>query len=236
MDNRFSRTEILLGEDGFKRVCAARVAVFGIGGVGGHASDALVRSGIGAIDLFDSDTVDITNINRQLVATDRTVGAVKVEAAREHLLSVNPSCDIRAHRLFYSEENADSVDLSSYDYVIDAIDSVKSKVLLIKNASLAGTPIISAMGAGNKLDPTAFRVSDISKTSVCPLARIMRRELRAVGVTHLKVVYSEEPPVSAVVTGGEKTRHAPASIAFVPSVMGLILAGEVIKDIAGIEH
>ena len=231
MDERFSRSELLLGEDGARRVYGSRVAVFGIGGVGGHAAEALARAGVGKIDLIDADTVSVSNLNRQIVALGSTVGRAKVEVMRERILDINPDCVVTAHKIFYSEENADGIDFSSYDYVIDAIDTVKSKLLLIERANAAGVRIISSMGAGNKLDPTAFEVADIYKTSVCPLARVMRTELRRRAIPSLKVVYSKEEP-SRAVADDSGTRHAPGSISFVPSVAGLILAGEVIKDIA----
>ena len=231
MDERFSRSELLIGKDGATRVRGARVAVFGIGGVGGHAAEALARSGVGKIDLIDADTVSVSNLNRQIVALGSTVGRAKVEVMKERILDINPWCEVKAHEVFFSEENASDFDFSAYDYVIDAIDTVKSKILLIERANACGTKIISSMGAGNKLDPTAFEVSDIYKTSVCPLARVMRTELRRRNVPSLKVVYSKEEPLRAV-ADGSGTRHAPGSIAFVPSVVGLIIAGEVIKDIA----
>ena len=231
MDSVFSRTELLVGKEGMERLKNAKVCVFGVGGVGGYAVEALARSGVGTIHLVDSDTVSETNINRQIIATRSTVGRPKVEVARERILEINPEARVETFNLFYSSETKHKIKLSDYDYVIDAIDSVKSKILLIVSAKEASVSIISSMGAGNKLDPTAFRVADISKTSVCPLAKTVRLELRKRGINHLKVVYSEETPIKAVVTE-EKTRHAPGSIAFVPSVVGLIIGGEVIKDIA----
>ena len=231
MDERFSRSNLLLGEEGAKRISEAHVAVFGIGGVGGHAAEALARAGIGKIDLIDADTVSVSNLNRQIIALDSTVGRAKVEVMKERILDINPGCTVTSYELFYSEENANAIDLSVYDYVIDAIDTVKSKLLLIERANSLGTRIISSMGAGNKLDPTAFEVADIYKTSVCPLARVMRTELRRRKIPSLKVVYSKEEPIRAV-ADDSGARHAPGSISFVPSVAGLILAGEVIKDIA----
>jgi tRNA A37 threonylcarbamoyladenosine dehydratase len=227
----FSRTELLLGKAGMDKLKASRVALFGVGGVGGYALEALVRSGVGHITLIDGDCVSESNINRQIIATQKTVGIPKVEAARERALQINPHADIRTMNMFYTRENADEIDLTEYDYVIDAIDTVSSKIELIVRANQGGVAIISSMGAGNKLDPCAFEVSDIYKTSVCPLARVMRTELKRRGIKHLKVVYSKEEPIRRVVDGEEK-RHAPASIAFVPSVVGLIIAGEVIKQIA----
>ena len=215
------------------RLVRARVAVFGIGGVGGHCVQALARAGVGAIDVFDDDVVSLSNINRQAVAMSSTLGRPKVEVIRDQILDINPAAVVTCRKMFYTPENADGVDLSVYDYIVDAIDTVKAKVELICRANAADVPVISAMGAGNKLDPTAFRVADIYQTSVCPLARVMRTELRRRGVKHLKVVYSREGPVRVVAdeTGG---RHAPGSVSFVPPVMGMILAGEVIKDLVGI--
>lgn len=232
MNEIFSRSELLLGSYGLDRLKAARVAVFGIGGVGGHAAEALARTGVGKIDLIDADTVSKSNINRQAVALMSTVGKYKVDVMRERILDINPGCKVRTYKVFYSAESADTFKFSEYDYVIDAIDTVSSKLELICRAKAEGVKIISAMGAGNKLDPTAFTVTDIYKTSVCPLARVMRGELRRRGIKSLKVVYSKEEPIPAVAKDGSSKRHAPGSLAFVPSVVGLIMAGEVIKDIA----
>lgn len=229
-NERFSRTELLLGENAIMKLEDTRVAIFGVGGVGGYVAEALCRSGVGAIDLIDADTVSASNINRQIIALTSTVGRAKVEVMRERMLDINPDVKVSVHKIFYSEENSGEIDLSAYDYVVDAIDTVKSKLHLIEKAKACGVKIISSMGAGNKLDPTAFEVSDIYKTSVCPLARVMRTELRKRGVKDLKVVYSKEEPQHAV-ADGEGTRHAPGSVAFVPSVVGLIIAGEVIKDL-----
>lgn len=226
----FVRTELLLGEPAMNKLAATRVAIFGVGGVGGYALEALVRSGVGAIDVIDFDTVSESNINRQIIATEQTVGRYKVDVCRERALSINSKVQISAIRSFFSADNADEFDLASYDYIIDAIDTVSAKIELIARAQAAGTPIISSMGAGNKLDPTRFEVSDIHKTSVCPLARVMRTELKKRGVRKLKVVYSKEEPIKRTVDGDG--RHAPGSVAFVPSVVGLIIAAEVIKDIA----
>lgn len=237
----FSRSELLLGRAGMERLAASRVAVFGIGGVGGHAVEALARCGIGALDLIDSDTVSITNINRQMAATLDTVGQYKTNAAAQRIRSIHPDCRITCHHTFFLPENADDFDFSLYDYVIDAIDTISGKITIICRAHTCGTPVISSMGAGNKLDPTAFRVTDIYRTSVCPLARVMRHELKKRGIPELKVVYSEEPPIRipedaaariAKAEPGGKTR-IPGSVSFVPSVAGLILAGEVIKDLTG---
>ncbi len=233
MDGMFSRTRMLLGDLAMDRLKAARVAVFGIGGVGGHAVEALVRSGIGALDLIDSDRVALSNLNRQIIATHNTLGMRKVEAARDRILSINPDCQVKTYPIFYLPETADQFDFTQYDYVVDAIDTVAGKVQLIEAAQAAQGPVISSMGAGNKLDPTAFRVADISKTSVCPLARVMRRELRKRGIQHVKVVYSTEPPLTPGPSDEEtRRRSTPGSTAFVPAVAGLILAGEVIKDIS----
>ena len=235
MDDLFARTRLLLGQDGLDRLAAARVAVFGVGGVGGYAVEALARSGVGALDLIDSDTVDATNLNRQIIATVDAIGRSKVEVAAERVASINPSCVVRAHQCFFLPETAGQFDFAAFDYVVDAVDTVSAKIALVEAAFAARVPIGSSMGAGNKLDPTAFRVADIYETSVDPLARVMRRELRRRGIPSLKVVYSTEPPLvpadddMAVKDG---TRPAPGSVAFVPSVAGLILGGEVVKDLA----
>ena len=230
-DEKFSRSALLLGDTGVDKLKNSHVAVFGAGGVGGYVIEALVRSGVGKIDIFDNDTVSVSNFNRQIIATEKTLGMAKTEAAKTRILEINPCCEVITHNVFYSAECAGEYDLSIYDYVIDAIDSVKSKIELIRRATEAGVKIISSMGTGNKLDPTMLELSDISKTSVCPLARVMRRELKGIGITHLKVLYSKEEPIKAVASedGG---RHAPGSVSFVPSVGGLIIAGEVIKEIA----
>ncbi|WP_288220638.1 tRNA threonylcarbamoyladenosine dehydratase [uncultured Adlercreutzia sp.] len=235
MDDLFARTRLLLGQDGLDRLAAARVAVFGVGGVGGYVVEALARSGVGALDLIDSDTVDATNLNRQIIATVDAIGRSKVEVAAERVASINPSCVVRAHQCFFLPETAGQFDFAAFDYVVDAVDTVSAKIALVEAAFAAGVPIVSSMGAGNKLDPTAFRVADIYETSVDPLARVMRRELRRRGIPSLKVVYSTELPLvpadddMAVKDG---TRPAPGSVAFVPSVAGLILGGEVVKDLA----
>ena len=232
MLNEFSRTEALLGSGSVERLSRCRVAVFGIGGVGGYTVEALARSGIGALDLIDSDTVSETNINRQLVALRSTVGQRKVDVAAARVGDINPRCAVRTFDCFFLPETADRFDFSAYDYVVDAVDTVSAKVELAVRATAAGVPLIAAMGAGNKLDPTRFRVTDIYKTSGCPLARVMRHELRARGIDRLKVVFSDEQPVSGTVD--ETTgRPAPASCAFVPSVMGLVIAGEVVRDLTG---
>ena len=248
MLNQFSRTELLIGKEGLNKLASARVAVFGIGGVGGYAVEALARSGVGALDLIDDDRICITNLNRQLHATRKTVGKYKVDVAAERVAEINPNCVVRTYKTFYLPETEAEFDFHDYDYVIDAIDTVTGKLSLVKNANACGTPIISSMGAGNKLDPTKFEVADIYKTSVCPLARTMRRELKKFGIKHLKVVYSKEEPIRpaeddeiscrshcvcppGTVRKCTVRRDIPGSTAFVPSVVGLIIAGEVIKDL-----
>lgn len=225
----FDRSEVLLGADALTTLKNSHVAVFGVGGVGSYTIEALVRGGIGKLSVFDGDVVSETNINRQLVATTKTVGKDKVEIAKNHVLDVNPEITIRANKMFFSQENADSIDFTEFDYVVDAIDTVSSKLLLIEKSKAAGVPIISCMGAGNKLDPTRFEVADISKTSVCPLAKVMRYELKKRGITKVKVVYSKEEPIKHGIS--ENVRPLPGSVSFVPSVAGLIIAGEVIKDL-----
>ena len=232
MEDMFSRTRMLLGDAAMDRLKRARVAVFGVGGVGGHVVEALTRSGVGALDLIDSDRVELSNLNRQIIATRDTLGMLKVDAAKARVLSINPDCQVKTYPIFFLPETADMFDFSQYDYVVDAIDTVAGKLQLIEAAQAAGVPVISSMGAGNKLDPTAFRVADISKTSVCPLARVMRRELKKRGIDHVKVVYSTEPALSPAPAGEETPRRAtPGSVAFVPAVAGLVLAGEVVKDL-----
>ena len=235
MDSQFSRTGLLLGDDAMTRLKNARVAVFGIGGVGGYAVEALCRSGVGALDLFDHDTVSLTNLNRQIIATHDTVGKLKVEAARERILSIHPAAIVRTHPVFYTPETAGDYDFTQYDYIIDAIDTVTGKLCIIQNAIAAGVPVISCMGTGNKLDATALQVTDISKTTNCPLARVMRKELRKRGIHHLKVVYSTEDALTPVGAEEEAAalgkRTIPGSTAFVPGAAGLILAGEVIRDL-----
>lgn len=237
--NPYSRTELLLGKDAMKKLRNSRVAVFGLGGVGGYAVEGLARSGVGALDLIDHDTVSITNINRQILATRDTVGKSKAEIAALRVKSIDPDIQVTALQTFFSPDTAAQFHFENYDYVIDAIDTVTGKLALVAAAKAAGTPIICAMGAGNKLDPTAFRVADIYQTSVCPLARIMRKECRKRGIDQLKVVYSEEDPIPCTLPPDDPAwaelpegRNAlPGSCAFVPSVMGLIIAGEVIKDL-----
>ncbi|MDE6355720.1 MAG: tRNA threonylcarbamoyladenosine dehydratase [Clostridia bacterium] len=232
MDERFLRTAMALGEEAVERLKKSRVAVFGAGGVGGHCIEALCRSGVGAIDVIDNDEITLSNLNRQIFATEKTVGRLKAEAAVERLNEINPACRAQAINLFYLPETANEIDLSAYDYIVDAIDTVSAKIALAENAQKAGVPIISCMGAGNKLNPAAFTVCDISKTSVCPLARVMRRELKKRGVDKLKVVYSTEPPLTPLFAEPlANGKIPPASVAFVPAVAGLIAAGEVIKDL-----
>ncbi len=229
----FCRTERLLGAATVEKLSQSRVAVFGIGGVGGHAAEALVRSGIGALDIVDGDEVALSNINRQIIALHSTVGMPKTEAAAERFLDINPNLRLKKFQLRLSEETAGEFDFSAYDYVIDAIDDVRAKVLLAVKCKESGTPLISSMGAGNKVDPTKFQVADIYKTSVCPLARVMRRELKQRGIEHLKVVFSTELPAAPTKEG---ERVVPASCAFVPSVAGLIIASEVVKDIVNADN
>ena len=245
MNEAFSRTALQLGDDAVERLTQARVAVFGIGGVGGYAVEALARSGVGTLDLVDDDTVAPSNLNRQIIATHHTLGQYKVDAAKERILFINPDAVVNTHRTFYLPQTAADFDLSQYDYIIDAIDTVAGKIALIEAAKAVGTPVISCMGAGNKLDATAFQVADISKTTVCPLARVMRKELGKRGIRHLKVVYSTELPLEGQAPAEEGTpasdtrpaqkraKPTPGSNAFVPAVAGLILAGEVIRDLTG---
>ena len=237
----FCRTGLLLGEEAIDKLASSRVAVFGVGGVGGYVAEALARSGVGAIDLIDDDDVALSNLNRQIIALHSNVGQPKVEVAAARIKDINPDCRVTVHKCFYLPETADRFDFREYDYVVDAIDTVTGKLMLAEQAKEAGTPIISSMGAGNKLDPTAFRVADIKQTKVCPLARVMRRELKKRGIDTLKVVYSEEQALTPAGTteeteGAHAKRQTPGSIAFVPSVAGLIAAGEVIKDLCDIKR
>lgn len=244
MDERYVRTAGLIGEAGISRLRATRVAIFGVGGVGSYVVEALARAGVGALDLIDSDTVARSNINRQIIATEKTVGMAKVDAAAARVKDINPDVTVRVHQIFFEGEES-GLDFSEYDYIVDCIDSVSAKVNMAVMADKVGVPMISSMGTGNKLDPTAFEVSDISKTSVCPLARAVRVALRKRGIDHLKVVYSKELPKSANFAQNgdpcneiqQKTdgRPAPTSISFVPSVAGLIIAGEVVCDLVGIK-
>lgn len=248
MLNQFSRTELIFGKDAMEKLFNSRIAVFGIGGVGSYTAEALVRSGIGAIDIFDDDKVCLTNINRQLFATRKTVGKYKVDVAEERLLEINPNVKITKHNMFFTNENASDIDFKVYDYIVDAIDTVTGKLALVEKANENSIPIISAMGAGNKIDPTRFQVTDIYKTEVCPLAKVMRSELKKRGIKNLKVVYSKEEPIKPKATENlcskkncicppdtkrkcSVRRQIPGSNAFVPPVVGLIIAGEVIKDL-----
>ena len=250
MLNQFSRTQLLLGQEGMEKLFQARVAVFGIGGVGGYTVEALARSGVGTLDLIDDDKICLTNLNRQIFATRKTVGQYKVDIAQQRILEINPKAVVHTYKTFYAPQTAELFDFSQYDYVVDAIDTVTGKLDLVEQAEKAGVPIISSMGAGNKMDPTAFEVADIYETSVCPLARVMRKELKKRGIKKLKVVYSKEPPMTPIddmavscrtncicPPGTERKctqrRQVPGSNAFVPSVVGLIIAGEVVKDLSG---
>ena len=237
MDDQFSRTRLLLGDDGIEKLKNARVAVFGVGGVGGYAVEALARAGVGALDLIDNDTVACSNLNRQIIATHDTIGKLKVDVAADRVHAINPDCTVRVYRTFYLPETKDQFDFTQYDYVVDAIDTVSGKISLVLQAKEAGVPIICAMGAGNKLDPSMFEVADLYKTSVCPLARVMRTECRKRGIKHLKVVYSKEPPVTPLVSAEDMApgkRSVPGSVSFVPAAAGLILAGEVVRDLVGL--
>ena len=253
MLNQFSRTELLLGKESMERLANARVAVFGVGGVGSYTVEALVRSGVGTIDLIDDDKVCLTNLNRQIIATRKTVGQYKADVMKERILEINPNAVVHVHKCFFLPENSDEFDFSQYSYVVDAVDTVTAKIALVLKAQEAGVPVISSMGAGNKLNPADFEVADIYKTSVCPLAKVMRRELKKRGVKHLKVVYSKEKPITPIEDMSiscrsncicppgaahkcTERRAIPGSIAFVPSVVGLIIAGEVIKDLTGVTN
>lgn len=252
MLNQFSRTQLLFGEEGMKKLYQARVAVFGIGGVGGYTVEALARSGVGALDIIDDDRVCLTNINRQIHATRKTVGQYKVDVAEARILEINPNAVVHKYKTFYAPQTAEQFDFTQYDYVVDAIDTVTGKLELVEQAQKAGVPIISSMGAGNKVDPTAFEVADIYETSVCPLARVMRRELKRRGIKKLKVVYSKEPAMTPIddmsiscrthcicppgtARKCTQRRQVPGSNAFVPAVAGLIIAGEVVKDLSKFE-
>ena len=250
MLNQFSRTQLLLGQEGMEKLFQARVAVFGIGGVGGYTVEALARSGVGTLDLIDDDRICLTNLNRQIFATRKTVGQYKVDIAQQRILEINPKAVVHTYKTFYAPQTAELFDFSQYDYVVDAIDTVTGKLELVEQAEKAGVPIISSMGAGNKMDPTAFEVADIYETSVCPLARVMRKELKKRGIKKLKVVYSKESPMTPIddmaiscrtncicppgtARKCTQRRQVPGSNAFVPSVVGLIIAGEVVKDLTG---
>ena len=239
MDDQFSRTRLLLGDDGIKKLQKARVAVFGVGGVGGYVVEALARAGVGALDLIDNDTVARSNLNRQIIATLDTIGKPKVDVAADRVHAINPACTVRVFRTFYLPETKDQFDFTQYDYVVDAIDTVSGKIALVLQAKEAGVPIICAMGAGNKLDPSMFEVADLYKTSVCPLARVMRTECRKRGIRRLKVVYSKEPPVTPAAPAEDMApgkRSVPGSVSFVPAAAGLILAGEVVRDLVGLSR
>lgn len=234
MENQFARTELLLGSEAMEKLKKARVIVFGIGGVGGYVVEALARSGVGSFALVDNDEVNITNLNRQIIATRDTIGKYKVDVMKERILSINPEAEVTVHKCFYLPENSGEFDFSQYSYVVDAIDTVTAKIELVLQAQKAGVPVISSMGTGNKLDPTQLEISDIYKTSVCPLAKVMRRELRKRDVKKLKVLYSKEEPIKpqgSVEEESGKRRAIPGSTAFVPSAAGLIIASEIVKDI-----
>ncbi|MBQ0066131.1 MAG: tRNA threonylcarbamoyladenosine dehydratase [Firmicutes bacterium] len=233
MLNEFSRTELLLGKEAIETLKNARVAVFGVGGVGGYVVEALARSGVGHLDLIDKDSVSLTNINRQIIATQSSIGKDKVDVMKERVMDINPNADVKTYKCFFLPENADTFPFSEYDYVVDAVDTVTAKIALVEKCNEYNVPIMASMGAGNKLDPTAFEVADIYKTSVCPLAKVMRRELKKRRIKHLKVVYSKELPITPMPSEEqvENGKVIPGSIAFVPSVAGLIIAGEVIKDL-----
>lgn len=240
-DDFFSRTELLLGPEAMQRLEQAHVIVFGVGGVGGYVVEALARAGVGSIDVVDDDDIGPSNVNRQILATADTIGQGKCHAARQRILSINPSCKVTSHRCFYLPATSDAIDLGAFDYVVDAVDTITAKLHIVAQAQLAGTPVISCMGTANKIDPTAFRIDDIGKTSICPLARIMRKEARKRGLGHFKVVYSTEPalkPLGEVdlrkeLREGSSNRSVPGSVSFVPPVAGFILAGEVIRDLIG---
>ena len=233
MNERFSRTELIFGEEAMQRLSASRVAVFGIGGVGGYVTEALARSGIGALDLIDSDRVSVSNINRQIIAADSTLGMYKTEAARERIHDINPGCRVNIYNMFYLPETKDSIDISAFDYIIDAVDTVTAKLEIITNAFSAGVPVISSMGAGNKTDPSAFEVADIYETSVCPLARVMRHECRKRNIDRLTVVYSKEKPLVPLRREYTETGKAvPGSCVFAVAAAGLLIAGAAVKRIA----
>ena len=237
MQERFKRTALLMGEEALEKLAESKVAVFGIGGVGGYVCEALVRSGIGAFELVDMDTVSITNLNRQIIALESTVGRYKTEVMKERMQDINPDVKVSIRNCFFLPENADTFDFSQYDYVVDAVDTVTAKIAIIMKAKEAGVPVISSMGAGNKLDPTRFKVSDIYKTSVCPLAKVMRHEMKKRGIKDLKVVYSDELPIKREKeenedADGRRVKQVPGSCAFVPATAGLVLAGEVVRELS----
>lgn len=236
MNERLSRTEMLIGSEALNKLKNSRAAVFGIGGVGGSAAEALARGGIGKLDLIDNDTVAVSNINRQIFALQSTVGRYKVDVAEERIRDISPDIEIRTHKCFFLPDTADSFDFSEYDYIIDAIDTVTGKLEIIKRAKAAGVPVISSMGTGNKLDPTALKIADISKTKVCPLAKVIRYELRKLGITDVKVLYSEEQPLVPIYgsqDGEVHRKRIPGSVSFVPPAAGLIIAGEVLLELCG---
>lgn len=234
--NQFSRTELLIGKKAMDKLNNSKVAIFGIGGVGGFTVEALARSGVGTFDLFDKDKVSVSNINRQIIATHKTVGQFKVDVMKNRILEINPNAIVNVHKVFYTPECSNDYDFTNYSYIVDAVDTVTAKLELVKKAQIFNVPIISSMGAGNKLDPTSFEIADIYATSVCPLAKVMRKELRKRGIDKLKVVYSKEQPINPIINmnsscNNEQKRQVPGSIAFVPSIVGLIIASEIIKDI-----
>lgn len=234
LEEQFSRMEQLLGKNAVELLHKKRVAIFGIGGVGGHVVEALVRCGVGAIDLIDHDVVTLSNLNRQLIAKRSTIGKAKVEVMKEHVLDINPELSVTIHKSFFLPEHASQFDFTNYDYVVDAVDTVTAKIALVESCEAYGIPIISSMGTGNKLDPTAFEVTDLYKTSVCPLAKVMRRELKKRNIKKLKVVYSKEEPIKPMILHEKELdarKQSPGSVAFVPAVAGLIIAGEVVKDL-----
>lgn len=232
---QLKRTELLLGRDGIEKLKNSYIAIFGIGGVGGYTAEALARSGVGRLDLIDNDTVVLSNINRQIIALHSTVGRYKVDVMKERISDINPDADVNAIKCFFLPENKDEFDFGKYDYIVDAVDTVSAKIAIIEEAKKAGVPVISSMGAGNKLHPEMFELADISKTSVCPLAKVMRNELKKRGITDVKAVYSKEPPIKSGVIDEKSGKPVPGSISFVPSATGLIIAGEVIRHLTGIE-
>lgn len=232
---QLKRTELLLGKDGIEKLKNSYIAIFGIGGVGGYTAEALARSGVGRLDLIDNDTVALSNINRQIIALHSTVGRYKVDVMKERISDINLDAEVNAIKCFFLPENKDEFDFGKYDYIVDAVDTVSAKIAIIEEAKKAGVPVISSMGAGNKLHPEMFELADISKTSVCPLAKVMRNELKKRGITDVKAVYSKEPPIKSGVIDEKSGKPVPGSISFVPSAAGLIIAGEVIRHLTGIE-
>jgi len=236
MSEEFARTELLIGKDGLDKLSSSRVAVFGVGGVGGHVVEALVRSGLGTIDIIDNDVIAPSNINRQIIATSKNIGQYKVDVAKSRILEIVPNVTVNTFKTFYTPETSNQFDFTQYDYIVDAIDTVSGKIELVLQAQCNNIPIISSMGAGNKMNPTQFEVADIYKTSVCPLAKVMRQELKKRGVKHLKVVYSKEIPIKQTAQDLRTGKRIPGSNAFVPSVVGLIIASEVVKDLIGYKN